>query len=459
MKYKIQNDTLGEIKIPANKLWGAQSARSLQNFNIGEEIFPHEFILSYAYLKKCCAIANFHSNKLSDEKKDLIISVCDEIIKGKLKTHFPLRIWQTGSGTQTNMNLNEVIANKAALLNNEIQLHPNDDVNMSQSSNDTFPSAMRIAVLKTVTSSLLPSLDTIIESFNEKKDEFEGIVKVGRTHLQDAVPLFFTDEINAYISMLEESRSHIEDSLKYLKKLPIGGTAVGNGLNAPKGFDKMVCNELNKFLGLGFVPSSDKFHGLSSHDAEVFLSGALNSLASNLMKIANDIRWLSSGPKCSIGEITIGTNEPGSSIMPAKVNPTQAEALSMVCVQVMGNHTTISLSASQGNFELNVFKPVIIYNLLQSIRLLSDSMESFALKCVDTIKPNGEKIKEYLNSSLMSVTALNPHIGYDNSAKIAKFAYEKGISLKEAAKELGILDEKMYDELIDLKKIALGNRI
>jgi len=457
MEYKIEKDSIGEIKVNKDSLWAAQTQRSLQNFNLGDEIMPKELIIAFAYLKRSCAISNHSFGKIDTVKKDLIVQVCDEIIANKLDEHFPLHVWQTGSGTQTNMNLNEVIANRAFQIDDSVRLNPNDHVNMSQSSNDTFPSAMKIATIINIKHTL-DTLDTLVDSYTKKESEFAGVVKIGRTHLQDATPLFVSDEIGGYIAMLNTSKNQILDSLKYVKELPIGGTAVGTGLNSPNGFSQKVCEELNSVLGLGFVSQANKFQGLTSHDAEVFLSGALNSLAANLMKIANDTRWLASGPKCAIGELKLPANEPGSSIMPGKVNPTQAEAMTMIAIQVMSNHTAISFAASQGNFELNVFKPLIIYNLLQAMKLLGDSMDSFATKCVDGIELNSAKIDDYLQNSLMNVTALNQHIGYENSAKIAKYAYEKELSLKEAGDELGLVTPEDYDKFIDLEKIAKGSR-
>jgi fumarate hydratase class II len=457
MHYRIEKDTLGEIKVNQDNLWGAQTQRSLENFSFGDEKMPKELIVAYAYLKRSCAISNHYFKKLPKTKKNLIVQVCDEIIANKLDLHFPLHVWQTGSGTQTNMNLNEVISNRAFQIDSSIKLNPNDDVNMSQSSNDTFPSAMKIATIIHIQYTL-KSLDILIESYIKKVQEFEGIIKIGRTHLQDATPLFLSDEIGGYIAMLQTSKSQVLDSLKYIKELPIGATAVGTGLNSPNGFSQKVCEELNAILGLGFVSQPNKFQGLSSHDAEVFLSGALNTLASNLMKIANDTRWLASGPMCAIGELKLPANEPGSSIMPGKVNPTQAEAITMIAIQVMGNHTAISFASSQGNFELNVFKPLIVYNLLQSIKLLDHSMKSFATKCVDGIELNKDKIDEYLQNSLMNVTALNQHIGYENSAKIAKYAYSNNVTLKEAGIELGLVSTIDYDKFINLEKIAKGSR-
>ncbi|MCD4757452.1 MAG: class II fumarate hydratase [Arcobacteraceae bacterium] len=436
-----------------NPLWGDETQKSLNNFNIGIETMPDEFIKAYAYLKKCCAIVNNSCRKLEKQKSQLIVQVCNEIIGNKHTEQFPLHVWQTGSGTHTNMNLNEVIANRATQLDNSIPIHPNDDVNMSQSSNDTFPTAMKIATTLQIPA-LLEAIDTLIESFQIKQKEFEGIVKVGRTHLQDAVPLFLSDELSGYISMLEHSKSQIKDTLKYINELPIGATAVGNGINTPSNFSQQVCDELNSLLQTQFISHPNKFHSLTSHDSETFLSGALNALATNMMKIANDIRWLSSGPKCGLGELTIPANEKGSSIMPGKVNPTQAEAITMIATQVMGNHTTISMASSQGNFELNVFKPVIIYNLLQSIRLLTDGINSFSKNCIDGLGVNKEKIKENLNNAFMCVTALNPHIGYKNSEKIVQFAYKNNLTLKESALQLALLSEEEFDKYMVVKDIA-----
>ncbi|MEA3353256.1 MAG: class II fumarate hydratase [Campylobacterota bacterium] len=448
MDFRIEKDSMGDIKVASDKLWGAQTQRALENFSLGSELIPIELIRAYGYLKRSCALSNLHFGKLSKEKCDLIVKVCDEIAKGRLNEHFPLHVWQTGSGTQTNMNLNEVIVNRAFQLDNSIKLNSNDDVNMSQSSNDTFPTAMKIAVLLNI-NELLDSLDILINSLLKKQNEFMGVLKTGRTHLQDAASLYFSDEISGYVSMMEHNKEQITDTLKYLKELPIGGTAVGTGLNSPKGFDKIVSDELNKIFSLGFTPLQNKFYGLTSHDSEVFLSGALNATASNLMKIANDIRWLASGPNCSIGEIKLPANEPGSSIMPGKVNPTQSEALTMISIQVMGNHTSISFAASQGNFELNVFKPLIIYNLLQSINILKDGMRSFALRCLEGIELNLSNIKEYQNKSLMNVTALNPYIGYENSAKIVKYAYKNNKTLKQSAVELKILTKEDFDKYME----------
>jgi fumarate hydratase class II len=455
MKYRIEKDTMGEIKVPNDKYWAAQTQRSLENFPIGIEKMPQEIIKAFAYLKKSCAIVNYDLQKLPLEKKDAIIKVCDEIIEGKLDDNFPLAVWQTGSGTQSNMNVNEVIASRATeLLGKDFRIekliHPNDDVNKAQSSNDTYPSAMRIAFVLEIQSQLLPAINQLKTTLESKCKEFENIIKIGRTHLQDATPLTLGQEFSAYVDMLEKALNQIDDSMKYIRELAIGGTAVGTGLNAHADFSHLVCENLNinTKTKYKFISHPNKFHSLTSHDGEVFLSGALNALASNLMKIANDIRWLASGPRCGIGELTIPENEPGSSIMPGKVNPTQSEAMTMVAVQVMGNHTTVSVSASQGNFELNVFKPVIAYNILQSIRLLSDTMKAFNDNCAVGIGANKKNIEKYLNDSLMLVTALNPYIGYEKAALIAKTAHKNGTTLKEEALSLGLLTAEQFDEYV-----------
>lgn len=450
---RIEKDTLGEIKVPEDKYWGAQTQRSYNNFKIGNEKMPIELIKSFAMLKKACAIANFRLSKLSKDKMDLLCMVCDEVMSGDLNDNFPLSVWQTGSGTQTNMNVNEVIANRGNYIKNEKLLHPNDTVNMSQSSNDTFPSAMKISSVCEIEDKLLPSLDNLILVFDKLQEKNEDIIKVGRTHLQDAVPLSFAQEISGWKTMLIKNKEMIKKSLKSLRELPIGATAVGTGLNAPKGFDKEVTKVLSELLNKEFIPAENKFHALTSMDAFVFAHGSLKALASNLMKIANDIRWLSSGPRCGLGEIEIPANEPGSSIMPGKVNPTQCEAVTMVSVQVMSNDVAIGFAASQGNFELNVFMPVCIYNFLQSVKLLSDVMQSFANNCVYGIKPNKQKMAENLDRSLMLVTALNSYIGYDNAAKVSKKAFNENISLKEAAIELGFLTEQTAEEILDPKKM------
>ena len=461
MDYRIEKDTMGEVKVPNDKYWGAQTQRSLENFPIGIEKMPKEIIKAFAYLKKACADVNCNLQKLSLEKKDAISKVCDEIINGKLDDNFPLSVWQTGSGTQSNMNLNEVIASRATELlgkdfKTEKLIHPNDDVNKAQSSNDTFPSAMRIAFVLEIQTQLFPAIIQLKTTFEKKVEEFEDIVKIGRTHLQDATPLTLGQEFSAYVEMLDKALLQIDDSMKYITELAIGGTAVGTGLNAHPDFSKLVCESLNIDTNTKykFISHPNKFHSLTSHDGEVFLSGALNALASNLMKIANDIRWLSSGPRCGIGELNIPENEPGSSIMPGKVNPTQSEAMTMVAVQVMGNHTTVSISASQGNFELNVFKPVIAYNILQSIRLLSDTMIAFNDNCAIGITANKKTIEKYLNDSLMLVTALNPYIGYEKAALIAKTAHKNGTTLKEEAINLGLLTEEEFDNYVKPKEMV-----
>lgn len=455
---RIEKDTMGEIEVPKNSFWAAQTQRSIENFQIGTEKMPIEIIVGFAHLKKACAIVNRKLNILPQEKTAAILQACDDIIERKFDDNFPLLVWQTGSGTQSNMNVNEVIASRATQILGvdfrvEKLIHPNDDVNKSQSSNDTFPSAMRIAFVLELEHRLLPAIRLLHETFEKQVIKFESIIKIGRTHLQDATPLTLGQEISAYAHMLKKAKKQIKDALKYLVELAIGGTAVGTGLNAPKDFSSQVCKELNNQTNTKYKFKShpNKFHGLTSHDAEVMLSGVLNALASNLLKIANDIRWLASGPRCAIGEITIPANEPGSSIMPGKVNPTQCEAMSMVAVQVMGNHTTIGIAASQGNFELNVFKPVIAYNLLQSIRLLGDTMVSFNNNCAIGIEPNLDKINEYLNDSLMLVTALNPHIGYEKAALIAKTAYKNKTTLKEEAINLNILTSEEFDRWVNAK--------
>ncbi|WP_455939385.1 class II fumarate hydratase [Helicobacter fennelliae] len=454
MNYRVEKDTMGEVKVPDEKYWGAQTERSLENFRIGSEKMPKVLIYAFANLKKAAAIVNNRlKNGLDDERKDAIVKACDEVIEGKFDDNFPLAIWQTGSGTQSNMNVNEVIANRATeILGKDFRkekfIHPNDHVNRGQSSNDTFPTAMSIAAVEQVEKKLLPAIETLKKTLAKKVDEFKDIIKSGRTHLQDATPLTLGQEFSGYVSMLEHSKEQIIASLPTLRELAIGGTAVGTGLNAPKNFSEEVSKELSKLVGVELKASPNKFHALTSHDAIVFTHGAMKGLAANLMKIANDIRWLASGPRCGLGELNIPENEPGSSIMPGKVNPTQCEAVTMVAVQVMGNDSAIGIAASQGNFELNVFKPVIIYNFIQSLDLLADSMLSFEKHCVVGISANKEKIDYYLHNSLMLVTALNPHIGYENAAKIAKNAHKKGISLKASAMELGLVSEADYDKFV-----------
>lgn len=455
MDYRIEKDTMGEINVPNNRYWGAQTQRSLENFPIGDEKMPKKIIEGFAYLKKACAIVNKKLDKLDDTKTNAICVACDEVIKGKLYDEFPLVVWQTGSGTQSNMNINEVIASRATeILGKDFRveklIHPNDDVNKAQSSNDTFPTAMRIAFVLDIQDRLIPAINVLKTTFENKSKEFENIVKIGRTHLQDATPLTLGQEISAYVDMLDKALNQIDDSMKYLVELAIGGTAVGTGLNSHPDFSPMVCEVLNTLTNTKYPFKShpNKFHALTAHDAEVVLSGVLTALASNLMKIANDIRWLSSGPRCGIGELNIPENEPGSSIMPGKVNPTQSEAMTMVAVQVMGNNTTIGIAASQGNFELNVFKPVIALNILQSIRLLSDTMIAFNDNCAVGIEPNLVNINKYLNDSLMLVTALNPYIGYEKAALIAKTAHKNGTTLKQEAVNLGILSQEEFDSYV-----------
>ncbi|PPK61569.1 fumarase class II [Malaciobacter marinus] len=461
MDYRIEKDTMGEMKVPNDKYWAAQTQRSVENFPIGTETMPSEVIKGFAYLKKSCALVNNKLERLDDNKTQAIIQACEEVIQGKLEGNFPLVVWQTGSGTQSNMNINEVVASRATeILGEDFRVnklvHPNDDVNKGQSSNDTYPTAMRIAFVLELQKQLFPAIKLLKDTFTKKVKEFENLVKIGRTHLQDATPLTLGQELSAYVDMLQKAQNQLEDSMKYIVELAIGGTAVGTGLNSHPNFSNMVCEILNEKTQTKykFVSHPNKFHALTSHDGEVFLSGALNALASNLMKIANDIRWLASGPRCGIGELSIPENEPGSSIMPGKVNPTQSEAMTMVAVQVMGNHTTVSISASQGNFELNVFKPVIAYNILQSIRLLSDTIVSFNNKCAIGIKANKENINRYLNDSLMLVTALNPYIGYENAALIAKTAHKNGTTLKEEALNLKLLSQEEFEKYVNPKEMT-----
>ena len=447
MNCRIEKDSMGEMKVPETALWGAQTQRSFENFNIGIERMPEEVIRAFAYLKKGAALANQELKKLPKEKAQVIAQVCDEILAGKLDKEFPLKVWQTGSGTQSNMNTNEVIANRGNQIARKKLLHPNDDVNMSQSSNDTFPTAMHIAAVTEITDRLVPQTKELIKTFKKLEKENKGIVKSGRTHLQDATPISFSQEISGWRTSLEADIEQIDDSLKYLRRLAIGGTAVGTGLNAPKNYDKVIAKQISKITGKEFVTDSNKFHALTSKDAIVFTHGALKALAADLMKIANDVRWLASGPRLGLGEITIPANEPGSSIMPGKVNPTQCEQVTMVAVQVMGNDATIGFAASQGNFELNVFMPVIIYNFLQSVRLLTDSMKAFNERCAVGILPNREKMRDNLYNSLMLVTALSPYIGYDHAAKVAKKAYAEGTSLKEACLSLKLMSAKDFDKV------------
>lgn len=451
MDYRIEHDSMGEVKVPSDKYWAAQTQRSHENFEIGVgiETMPREITYAFGILKKAAAIANnkLRPQKMTDEKLAAISQACDEVMNGKLNEHFPLVVWQTGSGTQSNMNANEVIANRGNEIAGKSILHPNDDINMSQSSNDTFPTAMSIAAVTGIEDKVIPALDRLIKTFEKLENENHGIVKSGRTHLQDATPITFSQEISGWRSSLQKDRKLLEIALPELKELALGGTAVGTGLNAPKGFDSEVAKAVSQITGKDFITAPNKFHALTSKDEIVFAHGALKALAADLMKIANDIRWLASGPRLGLGEITIPENEPGSSIMPGKVNPTQCEAVTMVAVQVMGNDTAISMAASQGNFELNVFMPVIIYNFTQSVRLLSEVMDSFNKNCVIGIKANKEKMESNLKNSLMLVTALNPYIGYENAAKTAKYAFKNNISLKESCVTLGFLTAEKFDEV------------
>lgn len=452
MEYRIEKDTLGEMKVPADKWWGAQTQRSLENFKIGQELMPIEVIRSFALLKKSAALVNQRLGKLESEKADAIIAAADEIFSGNWDEQFPLVVWQTGSGTQSNMNVNEVIAHLAnqhlSKRKSDLRIHPNDDVNRSQSSNDTFPTAMHIAALIAIEDNVLPALLSLKKTFEQKSTDFAGIIKIGRTHLQDATPLTLGQEISGWQHMLEKTEQMLKESLNALRELAIGGTAVGTGINAHPQFGQKVAEEISRLTRKRFVTAGNKFHALTSHDELVYVHGALKALAADLMKIANDVRWLASGPRSGIGEISIPSNEPGSSIMPGKVNPTQAEALTMVACQIMGNDTTIGFAASQGNFQLNVFKPVIIYNFLQSARLLADAINSFNKNCATGIEPNHQVIQNNLERSLMLVTALNPHIGYENAARIAKLAHQEGLTLKEAALKSGLLTEQQFDQIV-----------
>lgn len=447
MEYRIEHDSMGEVQVPADRYWGAQTQRSFQNFPIGTEKIPMEVIRAFAILKKAAAIANNRLGKLDEKRLALISQACDEILAGKLDENFPLSVWQTGSGTQSNMNVNEVIAGRGNAIAGEKILHPNDHSNMSQSSNDTFPTAMHIAAVMEIEDKLFPAIDRLTNTFTRLMAENEGIVKTGRTHLQDATPISFSQEISGWREMLIKSKAMLSLSLKGLYELALGGTAVGTGLNAPEGFDTEVAKAVAELTGKDFVTAPNKFHSLTSKDELVFAHGALKGLAADMMKMANDIRWLSSGPRCGLGEIFIPENEPGSSIMPGKVNPTQCESVTMVAVQVIANDTAVGMAASQGNFELNVFMPVCIYNFLQSVRLLTDSLNSFNDRCVSGIRANREKMDENLHRSLMLVTCLNPYIGYENAAKTAKKAYKENISLKEACVKLGFLTADKFDEI------------
>ena len=451
MEYRIEHDSMGEVKVPADRLWAAQTQRSHENFEIGVGIenMPAEIVHAFGILKKAAALANhaLRPEKMTEKKLAAISAACDEVISGQLNDHFPLVVWQTGSGTQSNMNTNEVIANRGNQIADEKILHPNDDVNMSQSSNDTFPSAMHIAAVLALEDKLIPAVEVLIETFKRLEKENEGIVKSGRTHLQDATPITFTQEISGWRSSLERDVQLILLAVGPLRELALGGTAVGTGLNAPKGFSEKVAAEVAHLTGKPFVTAENKFHALTSKDEIVFAHGAVKALAADMMKIANDVRWLASGPRDGLGEIFIPENEPGSSIMPGKVNPTQCEAVTMVAVQVMGNDVAVGMAASQGNFELNVFMPVCAYNFLQSCRLLAEAIVSFNKNCAVGIKANKEKMHHNLHNSLMLVTALNPYIGYENAAKTVKKAFKDNISLKEACVALGFLTAEKFDEV------------
>ena len=454
MDYRIEHDTMGEVRVPANRCWGAQTQRSHENFPIGTEKIPQEIIQAFAVLKKAAALANCKLGNLDARRANAIAAACDEILAGKLDDEFPLVVWQTGSGTQSNMNVNEVVAARANALLGEKLVHPNDHVNKSQSSNDTFPTAMHIAALTAAEDHVLPALDGLAATFERLSAEYADVIKVGRTHLQDATPLTLGQEISGWSSSLRRDERMIRGAMEGVCELALGGTAVGTGLNALPAFGETVAQEISALTGKRFVTAPNKFHALTSKDELVYLHGAFKALAADLMKIANDVRLLASGPRCGIGELLIPENEPGSSIMPGKVNPTQCEAMTMVAVQVMANDVAVGMAASQGNFELNVFMPVCIYNFLQSARLLGDVMRSFELRCARGIKPNREKIQAYLDESLMLVTALNPHIGYENAAKVAKTAFAEGITLREAAVRLGFLTAEAFDRIVRPEKMV-----
>ena len=454
MEYRIEHDTMGEVRVPANHYWGAQTQRSHENFPIGTETIPREVIRAFAILKKAAALANCKLGNLDQKRTDAIAAACDEILAGRLDEEFPLVVWQTGSGTQSNMNVNEVVAARANEILGEKLVHPNDHVNKSQSSNDTFPTAMHIAALIAVEDHVLPAIDVLDQTFVKLSEEYADVIKVGRTHLQDATPLTLGQEISGWAASLEKDAKMLRQSLDEVRELALGGTSVGTGLNALPEFGETVAAEISALTGKTFITAPNKFHALTSKDELVYVHGAMKALAADLMKIANDVRLLSSGPRCGIGELLIPENEPGSSIMPGKVNPTQCEAMTMVAVQVMANDVAVSMAASQGNFELNVFMPVCIYNFLQSARLLGDAMLSFEERCARGIKPNREKIQEYLNQSLMLVTALNPHIGYENAAKVAKTAFRENLTLKEAAVKLGLLSGEKFDEIVRPEKMV-----
>lgn len=454
MKTRIEKDTMGEIHVEASRYWGAQTQRSLENFKIGDDHFNREMIKALGILKKAAALTNHELGLLDERKTKLICQAADEVIAGKLDEHFPLVIWQTGSGTQTNMNANEVISNRAieisgGVMGSKNPIHPNDDVNKSQSSNDTFPTAMYIAAVSQIEDLLLPALEKLIEAFEEKVEAFKSIVKIGRTHLMDATPLTLGQEFSGYLQQLRGGRENILFTLQFLREIALGATAVGTGLNTHPQYANLVAIRISELSGHQFFSAPNKFEALAAHDAIVGASGSLKRLAVSLMKIANDVRWLGSGPRCGLGELNLPENEPGSSIMPGKVNPTQCESLTMLCVQVMGNDTAIGIAGSQGNFELNVYKPVMIYNLLHSIRLLGDGMNSFRIHCLEGLSANEVNIKKHLDDSLMLVTALNPYIGYDNAAKAAKKAFQEKTTLKEAVVSLGLLNANDFDRYVN----------
>lgn len=453
MNFRIESDTMGELQVPNDKYYGAQTARSLMNFKIGGETMPDELIRAFGILKKAAALVNLELGLLSKEKADLIVKAADEVIEGKLAGNFPLVVWQTGSGTQSNMNVNEVIANRAielagGVLGSKKPIHPNDDVNKAQSSNDTFPTAMHIAAVEQIHKILIPMVTKLRDALEQKSKEFENIIKIGRTHLMDATPLTLGQEFSGYTQQLTNGLERINAALPRLYELALGGTAVGTGLNTHPEFAVKSASKIAELTGLPFITARNKFEALATHDALVEFHGVLKTLAASLMKIANDIRWLGSGPRSGIGELNLPENEPGSSIMPGKVNPTQSEAMTMVCAQVFGNDVAVNFGGAMGNFELNVFKPVIIYNVLQSIRLIADACDSFTEHCVVGIEANTTNIKKHLENSLMLVTALNPHIGYDNAAKVAKKAHKENLTLKQACKELGLLSEEDFDKFV-----------
>ncbi|MFC1885377.1 class II fumarate hydratase [Thermodesulfobacteriota bacterium] len=466
MKTRIEKDSMGEVAVPAHKYWGAQTQRSKDNFKIGPYAsMPYEIIRAFGYLKKAAAITNFNLGVLASDKVELIAQVCDEIIAGALDEHFPLVIWQTGSGTQSNMNVNEVISNRAQVLrggsleDSEKFVHPNDDVNKSQSSNDTFPTAMHIAAYKMIVETTIPGITKLRDTIWKKAEAFKDVVKIGRTHWMDATPLTLGQEFSGYLSQIDHGLNALENTLNHLKELALGGTAVGTGLNAPEGYSEKVAETISELTGLPFVSADNKFESLAAHDAIVETHGAIKQLAVSLFKIANDIRIMASGPRSGIGEIVIPSNEPGSSIMPGKVNPTQVEALTMVCAQIMGNDMAITVGGSSGHFELNVFKPMMIANFLQSARLLGEACASFNDNCAAGIEPNSKIIKKHLENSLMLVTSLNTHIGYDKAAKIAKKAHQEGTTLRQAALELGYLSEEEFDRWVDPSKMIGSSKI